>query len=198
MNNKKKKLNARQRRFCLFLSTGMTQNDAFIKAGYSPDNLRSGPSEIIRDNPAVNAELERLQSLQSSKALAIVTETVMAPLERRQRLSEIARGDLTDFMDGDGEPRLNKDTPNRRAAKEHYHRTKTDRAGHGVVTKSIKLGDPVAAIQELNKMGGDYAPSKHLVGHKIVFEVVHVDKKQKQEEEPGSADDRSPTPATVD
>jgi hypothetical protein len=140
----------------------------------------------MRNNPTIKAELERLYSLQKEKALAIVTETVMAPLERRQRLSEIARGRLVDFQDEGGEPRLDKNTPNNGAAREYSTRVRSDKEGSTTISKTVKLNNPVEAIQELNKMGGDYAPSKHLVGHKVVFEVIHVDKRKQGEE---TADD---------
>lgn len=195
--SKDKKLNSRQKLFVVYLAGGMTQEQAYVKAGYSKLSAHQGASDLIRNYPKIKAELERLQSLQSLKALDAVTETVMAPLERRQRLSEIGRGRLVDFIDESGEPYLDKNTPNNAAAREYYHRTRTDRDGNVTVTKSIKLSDPVPAIQEQNKMGGDYAPSKHLVGQHIIFEVVHVEKK-KREEEPGSVDDRSSADGVID
>jgi len=43
---------------------------------------------------------------------------------------------------------------------------------------NVKQTNPVEAIRELNRMGGDYPPTKHLVGQKVIFEVVYVDRKE--------------------
>lgn len=182
MNNKKKlkPLNSRQRRFCLFHHSGMTQEQAYVKAGYSPGGANQGSSDLMRFNPMIKAELERLSSLQSNITLDTISKTVMAPLERRQRLSEIARGRLVDFTDQDNEPHLDKDTPNNGAAREYSTRVRSDKEGGVTVSKTVKLNNPVEAIQELNKMGGDYAPSKHLVAGQVIFEVRLVDKRKRQ------------------
>lgn len=49
-----------------------------------------------------------------------------------------------------------------------------------------KRTNPVEAIKELNKLGGDYPPEQHLVAHKVIFEIVHVKKKQLVVEIPGT------------
>ena len=46
-----------------------------------------------------------------------------------------------------------------------------------------KQADPVMAIRELNKMEGHYAPEKHAVIGKVIFEVVHVEKRKDYIEE---------------
>lgn len=143
VNKKSKQLNARQKRFVTFLSTGLTQKDAYIKAGYSPVEAQSNAATLINLNQSAKAELQRLQSLQSTIALDAVTETIMAPLERKQRLTVFAREDL---INSKGE---------------------------------VNRASNIASVQELNKMGGDYAPSKHLVGGRVIFEVIHVERKQR-------------------
>lgn len=180
-----KKLNSRQKCFVLYLASGMSQTDAYIKAGYSPDGADANASKLITIDK-ISQEIDRLHAKTESKALT----SVMQPLERRQRLSEIAKGCLVDFLDEQGEPRLNKDTPNNGAAREYSTRVRSDRDGNITTSRAIKLNNPVEAIQELNKMGGDYAPSKHLVAGRVIFEVVHIDKTKQQEEEPEAVDDR--------
>jgi len=42
----------------------------------------------------------------------------------------------------------------------------------------ITAMDKVRASAELSKLGGFYAPEKHLIAEKIIFEVVHIDRKR--------------------
>jgi hypothetical protein len=88
-------------------------------------------------------------------------DSVMTVLEREQRLSEIGRGNLIDFIGPDGDPvPLNKELPNNRALTEYSVITTTTKKGNVMTTRTIKLHNPVVAIQELNKMRGDYAAEK--------------------------------------
>ena len=38
-----------------------------------------------------------------------------------------------------------------------------------------KLTNPVEAIKEINRMTGSYPPERHLIGQKVVFEVIYRD-----------------------
>ncbi|KKK75552.1 hypothetical protein LCGC14_2872540, partial [marine sediment metagenome] len=40
---------------------------------------------------------------------------------------------------------------------------------------NAKMVSPVEAIKELNRMEGSYAPIKHAVDQRVVFEIVRVD-----------------------
>ncbi len=42
----------------------------------------------------------------------------------------------------------------------------------------VTAKESILAIAELNKIGGDYAPEKHAVLGKVIFEIVHVDRKE--------------------
>ena len=169
-------LNARQRAFCVNYASGMTLTDAYLKAGYPVDSAPDCASRLMQYNAKVKAYYNRLVKRKEDITLAKLTETIMSPKERQVRLSEIARARLVEFQGEDGEPALTKDTPNNGAAKEFYHRKKHDRKGNLIVTKSIKLTDPISAIQELNKMDGSYAPSKHMVAQRVQFEVSMVER----------------------
>ncbi len=48
---------------------------------------------------------------------------------------------------------------------------------------NVRLTNPVEAIKELNKLGGDYPPVQHLVASKVQIEVIFVNRKQVQEVE---------------
>ena len=185
--NPKDKLNARQRHFAVNYASGMTQSEAYIQAGYNVDpelgSASDCASRLMQSNASVKAYYNQLMERKASVVVKSNAETIASPLERKAILSEILRARLIDFIGGDGQPKLSRDTPNNRAAKEFYHKRRTDRRGNPIITKSIKLTDPIAAIQELNKMEGSYAPSKHMIAQRVQFEVRMVAKPLLQEED---------------
>lgn len=164
----KDKLNSRQRLFCINLASGMSQTQAYINAGYPVTLDKSAgdcASRLLSENARVLAYYNQLLETRELKALEKVTETVLSVHEKRGLLADFARAQTIDFLDENGHPKLTKDTPHGRAAREFYSRTRTDRFGNPIITKSIKLLNPIEAIQEDNKMAGHYAPSKHLVAN---------------------------------
>lgn len=173
-----KKLNARQRHFCINLATGMTQSDAYLNAGYninpSIGSASDCASRLLSSNASVKAYYERLIERAGELSLAKITDSIMSPHEIKARLSQLARANLVDFIDKDGQPVLSKDTPGHQAAKEFYKKTR--RGKDGGETRSIKLVDQIEALRELSKILGLYAPSRHLVASKAVFEVQWVDR----------------------
>jgi len=182
-------MNSRQHRFILNLFQGMNQTDAYINAGYhcaDPGTAAACATELLK-LPNISQELARLMTKREAIVTANVINASISPsvltkAEKRSILAEIARARLVDFQDKDGQPALTGDTPNNKAAKEFYHRQRFDRNGNPIITKSIKLVDAIEAIREDNKMTGDYAPSKHLIGQKVIFEINQVEKKKRGEE----------------
>lgn len=168
-------LNSRQHRFCLNILAGMPPQEAYINAGYSshPGNLTGAPYQIVSDNPSVKAFLDEKRRLKEQIVLAnsVNDTTTLSQTEKRQLLANFARAQLTDLIDEDDVPKLNRDSLAAKALKE-YEVIPTQ---HGT-RKRIKLADPIAAIQEDNKMMGHYAPSKHLVAKKVQLEITHVKK----------------------
>ncbi len=162
----------------------MNQSKAYETVyGLNP-NAYTIASELLR-KPHVKAYLDSLNRRKEAVVLAHSTledrDLILSKAEKRQILAEIARARLVDFSKN-GEPELKEDTPNARAAREFYHRKRLDRDGNPIVTKSIKLIDPIEAIREDNRMSGDYAPSKHLVGH-VQLDVSFIDRVNRNEEE---------------
>jgi len=91
-------------------------------------------------------------------------DSVATVLERKQRLTEILRGRITDFqtVGADGSwLDVGPENEHAGAVSEITSTTKYDENGAtpAVITR-VKLHDPVRAAAELNKMGGDYAPVK--------------------------------------
>jgi len=140
-------LTARQEAFALNLFKGLTQREAWIQAGYS----NKYPVASIDSNACQLAEKtkikQRLQELRNQAA----SDAIMSEREAKERLSDIARANLVDFQ-RDGEPVLSKDVPHHAAASEYYHRTRFDKAGNPIITKSIKLLNPISAIKTLAEM----------------------------------------------
>ena len=178
IQRKPQELNSRQKQFAVNYASGMTLTEAYIRAGYSPLEAGSNAATLFSRNQSVKTYYEHLVKRKEQAALAKMTADIMSPHERKTRLSEIARARLVEFQCEDGTPALTKDTPNNAAAKEFYHKQRFDREGNPIVIKSIKSIDPISAIQELNKMDGSYAPSKHMIAQRVQFEVRMVEKEK--------------------
>jgi phage terminase small subunit len=147
-------LTQKQEDFCLnYIELG-NATQAAIKAGYKPKNADVTAAQNLR-KPSV---IERLNQLRK----AAEDNTVMNVLERKQRLSEIARAKLTDFMEmgADGTwCNIGPESEHAGAVQEISSRTEKDDKGEGeTVFTKVKLHDPIKAIDLLNKMDKIYAP----------------------------------------
>ncbi len=165
-------MNTRQHRFVLNLFQGMNQGEAYMKAGYNVQDsavAQSNASQLVRNSEVIK-ELERLEAKRDAIVTANEINSCLSKNEKRSILAEIARARLVDFSK-DGEPALTENTPNNRAAREYYHKTRYDKRGNPSVSKSIKLINPIEAIAEDNKMEGHYAPSKHMVAKEVRLNV---------------------------
>jgi hypothetical protein len=89
---------------------------------------------------------------------------VMTVIERKERLSEIARGRYADFVTAGPDGSwidIGPEKINSAAICEVKTRTEYDDDGDKPsVIMSVKLHDPIRAIAELNKMEGAHAPVK--------------------------------------
>jgi len=130
--------------FCLAILNGMSQKDAAIKAGYKVSRAIKTGSDLVTNRDIIDRIIELHEKIES--------KAIMKPKERKEILSEIGRGRLTDFIDTDGQPTLDENTPHGRAAAEYSIRETYNKQGDPVITKSIKLHNPIPAINELNKM----------------------------------------------
>lgn len=188
---KPQELNSRQRHFCLNYASGMTQSEAYIKAGYNVDPRKGTASDdasrLMQSNAGVKAYYQSLCERKEQMSLAKLTEMVMQPQEVKARLSELARANLVDFIDEDGKVRLTRDTPHHSAAKKYYRKTRKDRDGNPVETSEITLVDQIEALRELAKIHGLYAPSRHMIAQKVQFEVRLVEKARSGSDDPVTA-----------
>ena len=159
IESRRPNLTAKQEKFCQNLLSGMNQTEAY-KNAYDCDNMQI---ETITNNAyqlTKNSDIAtRLSELRNMTA----TPAVLSAQEKRQILADIARANLTDFIDENGQVRLN--SKSSRALKEYYIKTRVDKFGNPIKTSSVKIIDAIQAIAEDNKMAGHYAPSKHLIGN---------------------------------
>lgn len=145
--------NNRHERFALAILKGMSQKDAAIEAGYknATPAIDVTACRLLR----IDKIIERIRELQQQSEAG----AVMSVGERKEKLSQIGRGLLTDYVDGKGKISL-ETNPGALAevVVEDWRGGKEGRAYSQ--HKKVKLHPPIQAIQELNKMGGDYPPSK--------------------------------------
>lgn len=143
--------NARHENFCLNLVSGMSQTEAYIKAGYSPRGANGEASKLI-SNHIISARIRELQKASESSKIISVQK-------RKERLTEIIEASHPDFHDAEGRPvSLTHDTPNVGAVADVTQ--EYDSGAERMVTTKVKLHDPMKAMDILNKMGGDYPPNK--------------------------------------
>lgn len=150
-----KPLTDRQIKFAQNIFSGMTQAEAYIKAGYAKST-----AVTTSNNASRLAKKEVIKQYLAELRAKAETKKVMSVQERRERLSEIAAARLTDFQElgQDGSwINIGKETAGAAAISEIVSTTKYDENGASptLITR-IRLHNPVVAIQELNKMDGVY------------------------------------------
>jgi len=150
-----RKLTQKQYTFCLKVLEHGNGTQAAIEAGYSPKTARFTASENLT-KPNINAFIDELREEAKSSS-------VMSVLERKQRLTEIGRGKVTDHLTDDCAG-IDIDREKAGSVAEVTSRTEfyqENAEGYAVITRA-KMHNPLQAIDLLNKMEGDYAPEKSL------------------------------------
>ena len=150
-------LNTRQENFCLELAGGVSQTEAYRRAGYSFKSARWDASTLMT-KPYIIKRLEELQ-------IAVQDASIMGIIERKARLSEIGRARLCHYQNKHGvlDP-FSPDSPNPGARAQVEQ--EFDYTGLRPFPTKIKLHDPVKAIDILNKMEGSYPPARlEVTGH---------------------------------
>ena len=142
--------NSRQEIFTQAWFSGETRERAAILAGYSPKWARAGGSKLAA-NSNIMARYQELQRQTEDATVATVKE-------RKKRLTEILRADIPDYITETG-IRVDKTSPNIGAVSEITTRA-TMHQGEPVVITNLKLHNPIAAIDTLNKMDGAYQPQR--------------------------------------
>ncbi len=145
--------NQRWEIYCQNWFSGKTKNESAIIAGFAPKWAASIGTRLSK-NVNIRQRYAELQAMVASAKIATVQE-------RMERLSEITRAKLTDFMElgQDGSwVNIGKETPGGGAIQEIHSRTEHDEDGSKpTVYTSVKLHDPIKAIDLLNKMDKLYS-----------------------------------------
>jgi phage terminase small subunit len=170
------RLTPRQELFCLKYFELSNATQAAIIAGYSPRTAAVIASENLR-KPKIASRIQELQQ-------SVIDESVMSILERKRKLTEIARGNLLDYQevgaDG-GYLSIGKESPNTGAIAEITSRTEYDEKGSGaaVITK-VRLHNPIQAIAEMNKMEHVYgdAPTVNVDSRSLTIVVASDEDKR--------------------
>jgi len=155
------RLRQRQEDFCVKYFECGNATEAAIHAGYSLRGVRVQACRMLtRTN--IQARLAELRQKKESAA-------IMSVQERQERLSEIARANLTNFMElgADGSwVNLGPETPKTAAIQEIRSRTEYDKDGSKpTVHTSVKLHNPLQAIDLLNKMDRVYVEAGAFIGN---------------------------------
>jgi len=172
------RLTQKQKTFALNIFNGMTQREAWKEAGYStryPIAHIDRDASLLANSPKI---LQRLQELNKRTEDA----SVMGVMERKQRLTEIARARLTDFMElgQDGSwVNLGPEVPMTGAIQEIRSRTEYNEDGaKPTVHTSVKLHNPLQAIDLLNKMDKIYSEGSQVnIDNRKV--EIHIDYRTK-------------------
>ena len=147
-----KRLTQKQETFSVKYFELGNATEAALIAGYSPKTARYIASENLT-KPNVKQRCDELRQMAEDAS-------VMNVLERKQRLTGIARAKLTDFMElgQDGSwVNIGEETPHGGAIQEIHSRTEYDDDGaKPTVHTSVKLYDPMKAIDLLNKIDKIY------------------------------------------
>ena len=163
------KLTRRQEQFTLNLMAGMSQYEAYVKAGYSAKLTRAtidvNACRLAKNTKILLRQAELNQKVEANKVAGVE--------ERKSILTEIARARQTDFMtcsaDGVWMHDIGPETINKAGLKQIQTTTMpfgSKRDGEkeddlSVILTKVELINPIQAIAELNKMEGSYAPEKH-------------------------------------
>jgi len=187
MKNKSKKkpkesnkitLTPKMERFCLNFVKLNNATQAAVEAGYSPKTAYAIAAENLK-KPVI---IDRITQLRQKTEDA----TVMGVLERKQRLSEIGRAKLTDFMEmgQDGTwCNIGPESKSAGAVQEITSRTEyDDDSAKSTIHTKVKLHDPVKAIDLLNKMDKIYADNTgtqvNIDNRKVEILVISENAKQ--------------------
>ncbi|WP_179022045.1 terminase small subunit [Winogradskyella forsetii] len=144
-------LNAKQKRFCEELVVDMNQTQAAIRAGYSKKTARIQASQLL-------TKLNVKHYVEELKA-EILEKSKMSIDECIQKLTSMARYDITDFFDEKGVMKNLSDIPEGSRLAIESLDVDEIKSGELVIgeTKKLKLSSRRQNIIELLKYQGAYA-----------------------------------------
>jgi len=170
-----RKLTQKQETFCVKYFELGNATEAAIQAGYKRRAARFIASRLLtKDN--IKARIQELRQ-------KLEDEAIMNVSERQRKLSEIARAKITDFMElgQDGSwVNIGEETPQGAAIQEIHSRTEYDKDGSKpVIYTTVKLHDPMKAIDLLNKMDKIYSEGTQVNIDEREIKIIVVDEETK-------------------
>jgi len=174
---KRERLTQKQETFCVKYFELGNATEAAITAGYSPKTVRFIASENLT-KPNIQARIQELRQKVEDAAIMNVSE-------RQRKLSVIARARLTDFMElgQDGSwVNLGPEVEGSGAIQEIRSRTEYDDKGaNPTVYTSVKLHNPLQAIDLLNKMDKLYSEGAVFQDNRVnrIVNIVVIDNETK-------------------
>lgn len=180
MRQRSRELTKRQETFCLEYFLSGNASEAARLAGYSLKGTGANSHQVLT-SPLVIARMNDLKAKAEEAARVLQVTTIMSVLERKQRLSEIARANITDFVDRDGNIDLSGENVGAIAelVVEDWQKGETQSSR----TKKLKLHPVITAIDTLNKMDKMYSENEP---PKIQTNIVFVIGKGYVENDPSS------------
>jgi len=157
------RLTVKQEKFAQLIFQGMPQRRAWGEAGYSTNYalaIADVHASRLANSDKVKLRVAELRNIAASPA--IINE-----IRRKEILSEIAESRLGQFMDEKANPQLSKENLNNAGLAE----VRKNKRG-----TTIKLRDPVPAIDLLNKMDGLYQPEGNRVYNE--YKILIIREKQ--------------------
>ena len=160
------KLTIKAERFALALASGLSQRQAYKLSGYS----HKAATETLDQNACRLANSSKvIARVEAIKAKA-TSDTVSSILERKEKLSEIIRGDIRHYVTDDG---VNLDGVPTGAIAEVSVKTKIyKKEGEPVKIEAVKLYNPIQAIEALNRMDADTPDNTiNIIGGNILIDA---------------------------
>jgi len=170
-------LTQKQEDFCLRYFETRDPDASYIEAGYSPKFADVNVHKLL-NTARIQERLYELRKRAEDATIATV-------VERKQKLTEILRGNLLDYEEvgADGSYlSIGKESPNTGAISEITSRTEYDKDGaNAAIITKVKLHNPVQAIAELNKMERIYEPEGSVTIHNNQVNIIVASEQGKRD-----------------
>lgn len=165
------KLTKKMETFCLEYYRLRNASEAAKIAGYSQKHIDGNACTLLH-KPKIQARLGELLTDEEKIRQELEVDAIMSVVERQQSLTQIARADLTEFVNEEGDIDLSGDNTGviSELQVEDWRGSKVGRAESR--TKRVKIHSKVQAIDLLNKMDKLYSDGYQ--DNRVVNRTVNV------------------------
>lgn len=168
--------NSRFELYCQYVVAGDDGKTSATRAGFRSTGAGTQSTKLLK-LPEIQKRIKELKERNDRKLQSLV----MSEMERKVRLSEFASSNLVDFLDESGDIKIDKNQKGIGALSEYAVKRRTIPGELPIeeVTKTIKLRDPIASIDLLNKMTHVYAEQPPVNQDNRVLNIFVVDNEAK-------------------